>query len=88
MSSQTDSNARTEEIKRRISKLLNDLSPANLSLVEQLIEQLRYSNEVHSAPYTYPTVVNNADSLIPLTGLLRDDNAGDALVDTEALYDE
>jgi hypothetical protein len=88
MSSQPDNRARAEEVIRRISTLLNDLSPANLALIEQLVEQLRHSNEANPAPYTYPTVVNSADSLIPLTGLLRDGYAGDALADTEALYDE
>lgn len=80
-----------------IAALLDDLPPDSLRVVEQFVEflhvQARQGRPVVSAPnlqylpYRYPTVPLPASSLDSLIGIMPP-VGGDALADTEALYDE
>lgn len=84
------------ETKQKIFKLLDDLPPASLTVVEQFVEfihdQARQGQPVviaadrEPAPYRYPTVTVPPAVLDRLVGLLPP-VGGDALADTEALYD-
>jgi hypothetical protein len=82
----------------RIAALLEDLPPESLTLVERFVQflhdQARRGQPVGSVsvgeerpPYVYPTVplptsvVDGLIGIVPPVG-------GDALADTEALYDE
>ena len=76
--------------------LLDDLPPASLALVERFVEFLHehaqrgqpvvmLSEQEEKPPYLYPTVtVPTLDGLIGIMPPV----GGDALADTEALYDE
>jgi hypothetical protein len=82
----------------RVAALLEDLPPESLTLVERFVQflhdQARRGQPVGSVsvgeerpPYVYPTVplptsvVDGLIGIVPPVG-------GDALADTEALYDE
>jgi hypothetical protein len=90
--------ATSQTTKQRIYKLLDDLPPTSLSVVEQFVEfmhqQARRRQPVvitsdREAPsYRYPTVKNPASSLSAWLNLLPEGCEGDALADTEALYDD
>ena len=77
--------------------LLADLPPASLKVLEQFarfLHEQAYLNravqpdhEVKMPPYLYPTVVRPASSLDNWLNLVPEGYEGDALVDTEALYD-
>lgn len=82
----------------RILPLLQDLSPENLAVVEQFVrfvrDQARHGQLVvtlgeakNQPPYLYPTVVTSASSLSGWRNLLSVGYEGDALADSEALYD-
>lgn len=84
----------------RIVSLLDGLPPESLSLVERFVqflrEQARRGEPVVIAstsvreerpPYVYPTVPLPASALDGLIGIMPP-VGGDALADTEALYDE
>ena len=89
--------------KQRIIRLLDDLPPKSLSVVEQFVlflaRQVRRSEPVvfaesaaqepdeQRAAYRYPTVGLPPETLHGLVGLMPP-VAGDALADTEALYDD
>jgi len=82
----------------KITSLLNELSPENLQLVEQFVcflrEQARRGRTIglvkgkgKRQPYLYPTVAVPASSLDNWLNLVPQGYDGDALADTEALYD-
>jgi hypothetical protein len=77
----------TQLTKRKISELLDELPPESLKVVEQFIRFLRQQGPVMPEP-RYPTVLAPASGLAAWTALLPEGYAGDALADTEALYDE
>lgn len=85
------------EIKTNVASLLADLPPESVQLVEQfarfLREQTRKGQRIEVArgkekrqPYLYPTVTVPASAIDNLIGILPP-VGGDALADTEALYD-
>ena len=91
-------NAETQT-QTKISSLLNELSPENLQLVEQFVyflrEQARRGQPIgivegkgKKQPYLYPTVAVPASSLDNWLNLVPGGYEGDALKDSEALYDE
>ncbi|HHH42405.1 MAG TPA: hypothetical protein ENK56_10440 [Chloroflexi bacterium] len=85
----------------RLLSLLDELPPASVVVVERFVEflheQARRGQPVVTAPeqeqqeekppYLYPTVPVPASSLDGLVGIMPP-VGGDALADTEALYDE
>lgn len=87
-------NSRTEI---NFASLFADLPPESQQLVEQFVlflrEQARRGQKVAAipedqgrVPYLYPTVAVPAESLTGLIGLISEGYDGDALEDTEALY--
>ena len=82
-------------VQRHILALLQDLPPESLTLVKQFVqflrEQARRGQPVvvreERARYMYPNVPVPASSLDGLVGIMPEVE-GDALADTEALYDE
>ena len=96
MSVHTDTKASTRS---RIISLLDDLPPESLTLVERFVQFLRQEARrgqpvagvsVREAPppYVYPTVAVPPSSLDGWLDLVPEGYEGDALADTEALYDE
>jgi len=85
-------------VQNRILTLLEDLPPESLTLVERFVQFLQeqarqgqpvviaFEQEEHP-PYRYPTVPVPASALDGLVGIMPP-VGGDALADTEALYDE
>ena len=85
--------------RKRIVSLLGDLPAESLTVVEQFVQFLREqarqqrpvvttsAGEEHP-PYAYPTVAVPASSLDGWLDLIPEGYGGDALADTEALYDE
>ena len=76
-----------QETKARIRQLLDELPPAKLTSVEDFVLFLREYGSLLTAS-RYPTVENPASSLSAWLDLIPDGCGGDALADTEALYDE
>jgi hypothetical protein len=82
---------------KRVESLLRDLPPESILLLEQFADFLReqarqgqpvgFVSGTERTPFRYPTVSLSASKLKELTGILPD-VGGDALADTEALYDE
>jgi hypothetical protein len=78
----------------RILSLLADLPPDGLAAAEQLVTLLhKYVNtpiamQSYDPPYHYPTISLPASSLDAWLNLTETGYPGDALADTEALYDE
>ena len=94
----TNPQAETWTARNRIFSLLNGLSPENLTVVERFVQFLReqvqrdqpvvaVSEKEERPPYLYPTVPLPASVLDGLIGIMPPVE-GDALADTEALYDE
>ena len=94
----TNPQAETWTARNRILSLLNDLSPENLTVVDRFVQFLReqvqrdqpvvaVSEKKERPPYLYPTVPLPASVLDGLIGIMPPVE-GDALADTEALYDE
>jgi aspartate/methionine/tyrosine aminotransferase len=87
-----------EQVQSRILSLLEKLPPESLAVVEQFVRfvyELAQKGQVvetvtkpQGAPYLYPTVPVPASSLRRWVNLLAEGYEGDALADTEALYDE
>lgn len=77
----------TQEARQRIQNLLKDLPFESLTAIEQFVRFVRYQPYSFSEP-NYPTVSLPASSLDAWTNLLSEGYEGDALLDTEALYDE
>ncbi|MEJ5308666.1 MAG: hypothetical protein WHX52_02760 [Anaerolineae bacterium] len=91
----------TETAKGAITMLLDDLPPESLPVVRQFIEFLRQQAQQGrsvvttpsttgepKAPYLYPTITVPASSLEAWGKLLDEGYEGDALADTESLYDK
>ena len=88
----------TQETKQKIMAWLEELPPNSLTAVEQFVEFLRQKArqqqslvvvaEKEAPPYLYPTVENPASSLSAWLNLLPEGYEGDALADSEALYDD
>ncbi len=84
--------------KQRIITLLEELPPESLAVIEQFAEFLYQKaqpnqfvsvvSERQSHPYHYPTVPVPMSVFEELEDVLPDGYDGDALADTEALYDE
>lgn len=93
--SRSDSSQVTE---RAISELLNDLPPESLAVLKQFVEFLReqaqrgqpvvLASGAETHPYRYPTVAAPASSLKGWVNELTEGYDGNALADSEALYDE
>jgi hypothetical protein len=90
-----------QETQRRIRSLLHDLPAESLAVVEQFVAFLRQQLEqgravsvseekvvVEHPPYRYPTLSVPPSSLDAWMNLIPEGYEGDALADTEALYDE
>jgi len=85
-----------QETKARIHQLVDDLPLASLTVVERFVtfvhnqaqqgEPVVVAPDGDLAPYRYPTVSLPASALGKLIGLMPP-VGGDALADTEALYD-
>lgn len=87
-------------IQDRIIPLLDDLPPESLTVVEQFVKFLRDQvrrgrvvvtspeKKEESPPYRYPTVAAPPSTLDAWVNLVPEGYEGDALADTEALYDE
>lgn len=79
-----------------ILDLLADLSPESLRFVEQFVLFLREQGQSPApltaqekrAPYLYPTVAAPASTIDAWVNLLPEGYEGDALADSEALYDD
>ena len=88
----------TQTTKQRIYRLLDNLPPTSLPVVEQFVEFLRQQAQrgqpvvtvagEEASPYRYPTVALPASSLDAWVNLLPEGYDGDALADSEAVYDE
>ena len=98
MSENASAKTSTRATRSRIVALLEDLPPESLTLVERFVQflrdQARRGQPVESVPvrekrppYIYPTVPLSASVLDGLIGIMPPVE-GDALTDTEALYDE
>ena len=99
MSENASGQTSTRATRSRIVALLEDLPPESLTLVERFIQflrdQARRGQPVESVPvrekrppYVYPTVPVPPSSLDGWLNLIQEGYEGDALADTEALYDE
>jgi len=99
MSENTDVQTAAQATQGRIVALLDDLPPESLTLVERFVQflrdQARRGQPVVSAsvregrpPYVFPTVPVPPSSLDAWLNLVPEGYEGDALKDTEALYDE
>jgi len=97
MSAKVDTQA-VQATRDRIVSLLGDLPAESLNVVEQFVRFLRQqaqrrqlvvttSAEEERLPYAYPTIPLPASVLDGLIGIMPP-AGGDALADTEALYDE
>jgi hypothetical protein len=95
----TGTHTLTLEAPNRILSLLADLPPDSLALVERFVEFLHeqaqqgqpvgiVSGQAEQPPYRYPTVSVPPSSLDRWLNLAPEGYEGDALADTEALYDE
>lgn len=95
----TDANVQTLErtAQSHILALLDGLPPESLTVVEQFVQFLReqaqrgqpvMSVREERTPYIYPTVPVPASSLDGWLDLVPKGYEGDALADTETLYDE
>jgi hypothetical protein len=88
--------AETKARKEALDAVLDDLSPESLEVVRQFAEFLRRQAQQGQpvvtvaetgAPYLYPSVATPAAVMQALSGVLVDGYDGDAVADTEALYD-
>jgi hypothetical protein len=98
MSANTSVNLQTLT-QSRILALLNSLSPESLPVVEQFARFLQeqsqqgrpvamISEQKRQFSYRYPTIALAPSSLDRWLNLVPEGYEGDALADTEALYDE
>lgn len=87
-----------QQTKQKIDEVLDTLTHENLVVVQRFVEFLReqalqerpvgVNVKEEKAPYLYPTIEVPASSLDAWLDLVPDGCGGDALADTEALYDE
>lgn len=75
------------EVRRRIQNLLEDLPPESLPTVEEFLHFMR-QQATKTKKHRYPTIAAPASTLTIWTRLLPVGYEGNALEDTEALYDE
>lgn len=75
------------ELRRRIQNLLKDLPPESLPTVEEFLHFMR-QQAAKPKKHRYPTIAAPASTLTIWTRLLPEGYEGNALEDTEALYDE
>lgn len=98
-STAADTFAPPKEVKQRIVQLLDRLPAESLVVLEQFVrflddqaqrgQRLSLVSETPEEPrFRYPTVPLPASSLDWWLDLLPEGYEGDALADTEALYDE
>lgn len=97
MDTNLDRQAEAQVVREHILSLLDDLPPESLNVVNQFVqflyEQARQGRSVvtkssgESPPFLYPSVPLPASALDGLVGIMPS-VGGDALADTEALYDE
>ena len=73
--------------KQTIDELLDGLSPSSLHTVVEFVRYLRQKEPLEPGPL-YPTVANPASSLEQWVDLVPTGYEGNALKDTETLYDE
>jgi hypothetical protein len=87
----------TQVTQRDIDELLSDLPPESLAVLKQFVEFLRQQAQrgqpvVAGTPeshlYAYPTIAAPASSLKGWADLLSEGHSGDALADSETLYDK
>jgi hypothetical protein len=84
----------TRAAQDRILSLLVDLPPDGLAAAEQFVQLLRKYVAAPAATksgrisYHYPTILLPASSLDAWVNLTETGYPGDALADTEAIYDE
>ncbi len=89
----------TQRVSSHILALLDELPPESLVVVEQFVKSLReqvrqgqtvtaVSQGEERPPYIYPTVAVPPSSIDAWLNLIPEGYEGDALADTEALYDE
>ena len=89
----------TQTTQDRILALLADLPPEGLTAAEQFVRFLReyagpgqasltFQKPANRSPHTFPTVCLPATSLDAWLDLVPAGYVGDALTDTEAIYDE
>jgi hypothetical protein len=100
MDTNSDRQAEAQVVRDHILSLLGDLPLESLNVVNQFVQFLHErarqgqpvvskSDDEDKSPYFYyPSVGVPAKSLDGLIGLLSEGYEGDALADTEALYDE
>jgi hypothetical protein len=73
--------------RKKIAMLLDQLPPDRLPMVETFIRFVQTQPELSSVG-RYPTIPVSANSLDNWMDLLAEGYEGDALADTESLYDE
>jgi len=89
----------SQTAQERLFTLLSDLPPEGLTVTEQFVRFLReYARQGQAQfalqkptelpPYIYPTVCLPASTLDAWLNLVPAGYIGDALTDTEAIYDE
>ncbi len=97
MSTDVSIQAPVQTARERILALLDELPPENLITVERFVQFLREqarrgqplkSVQEERTPYTYPSVATPPPSLNGWLDLVPEGYEGDALADTESLYDE
>jgi hypothetical protein len=97
MSTDVSVQTQVQTVRERILVLLDELPPENLITVEHFVQFLRdqarrgqpvKSVQEKRTPYTYPTVTTPPSSLDGWLDLVPEGYEGDALADTESLYDE
>jgi hypothetical protein len=88
--------AETKARKEALDAVLDELPPESLEMVRQFAEFLRRQAQQRQpvvtvaepgAPYLYPSVATPVAVMQALSGVLVEGYDGDAVADTEALYD-
>jgi hypothetical protein len=75
------------KVMQRIQNLLEDLPPESLMVIEQLLRMMNQQTSTFKR-HRYPTIAAPASTLTIWTQLLPEGYEGNALEDTEALYEE
>lgn len=95
----TNSHTTPQATYNHLLSLLDDLPPESLTVVERFVEFLREQarrgqpvvtllEQKKKPPYLYPTIGVPASSLDRWLNLVPEGYEGNALADTETLYDE
>lgn len=97
MSTNGDTQENSEQTRQRLITLLKEMSGKELDVIEKFALFIRQqggqsvvavAEREGETPYQYPTVPVPASSLSKWSTLLDRGYEGDALADTEALYDD